>query len=106
RTSKRTGGRGPQEITVDMVAGSGRFVPSASPLSPLTVLLWVLPLAAIVAGGWIIVARTRRRVRIRQDVLSDAIRRRVRATIIHPPATMAASGSTHSSTVSGVSGGS
>ncbi|MGL7576507.1 cytochrome c biogenesis protein CcmH, partial [Salmonella sp. NW880] len=36
-------------------------------------LLWVLPLAAIVAGGWIIVARTRRRVRIRQDVLADAI---------------------------------
>ncbi|MDI5003538.1 c-type cytochrome biogenesis protein, partial [Salmonella enterica subsp. enterica serovar Kentucky] len=34
---------------------------------------WVLPLAAIVAGGWIIVARTRRRVRIRQDVLADAI---------------------------------
>ncbi|MEB8424004.1 c-type cytochrome biogenesis protein, partial [Salmonella enterica subsp. enterica serovar Kentucky] len=32
-----------------------------------------LPLAAIVAGGWIIVARTRRRVRIRQDVLADAI---------------------------------
>ncbi|MEB8442094.1 c-type cytochrome biogenesis protein, partial [Salmonella enterica subsp. enterica serovar Kentucky] len=31
------------------------------------------PLAAIVAGGWIIVARTRRRVRIRQDVLADAI---------------------------------
>ncbi|ECE1935674.1 c-type cytochrome biogenesis protein, partial [Salmonella enterica] len=30
-------------------------------------------LAAIVAGGWIIVARTRRRVRIRQDVLADAI---------------------------------
>ncbi|MDI8181203.1 cytochrome c biogenesis protein CcmH, partial [Salmonella enterica subsp. enterica serovar Kentucky] len=43
------------------------------PLTPLTVLLWVLPLAAIVAGGWIIVARTRRRVRIRQDVLADAI---------------------------------
>ncbi|MDI5037982.1 cytochrome c-type biogenesis protein CcmH, partial [Salmonella enterica subsp. enterica serovar Kentucky] len=49
------------------------FVTYDPPLTPLTVLLWVLPLAAIVAGGWIIVARTRRRVRIRQDVLADAI---------------------------------
>ncbi|HBQ7192877.1 TPA: cytochrome c biogenesis protein CcmH, partial [Salmonella enterica subsp. enterica serovar Kentucky] len=39
------------------------------PLTPLTVLLWVLPLAAIVAGGWIIVARTRRRVRLRREPL-------------------------------------
>ncbi|EAB5820443.1 cytochrome c biogenesis protein CcmH, partial [Salmonella enterica] len=37
--------------------------------TPLTVLLWVLPLAAIVAGGWIIVARTRRRVRLRREPL-------------------------------------
>ncbi len=43
------------------------------PLTPLTVLLWVLPLATIVAGGWIIVARTRRRVRIERNVLADAI---------------------------------
>ncbi|MDI7979365.1 cytochrome c-type biogenesis protein CcmH, partial [Salmonella enterica subsp. enterica serovar Kentucky] len=56
-----------------MVARYGNFVTYDPPLTPLTVLLWVLPLAAIVAGGWIIVARTRRRVRIRQDVLADAI---------------------------------
>ncbi|OQL40807.1 cytochrome c-type biogenesis protein CcmH, partial [Salmonella enterica] len=56
-----------------MVARYGNFVTYDPPLTPLTVLLWVLPLATIVAGGWIIVARTRRRVRIRQDVLADAI---------------------------------
>lgn len=42
-----------------MVARYGNFVTYDPPLTPLTVLLWVLPLAAIVAGGWIIVARTR-----------------------------------------------
>ncbi|EHE9276318.1 cytochrome c biogenesis protein CcmH, partial [Salmonella enterica] len=62
-----------QEIIDYMVARYGNFVTYDPPLTPLTVLLWVLPLAAIVAGGWIIVARTRRRVRIRQDVLADAI---------------------------------
>ncbi len=49
-----------------MVARYGNFVTYDPPLTPLTVLLWVLPLAAIVAGGWIIVARTRRRVRLRR----------------------------------------
>ncbi|EME7785806.1 cytochrome c-type biogenesis protein CcmH [Salmonella enterica] len=66
-------GRSRQEIIDYMVARYGNFVTYDPPLTPLTVLLWVLPLAAIVAGGWIIVARTRRRVRIRQDVLADAI---------------------------------
>ncbi|MCY4972248.1 cytochrome c-type biogenesis protein CcmH, partial [Salmonella enterica subsp. enterica serovar 1,4,[5],12:i:-] len=63
-------GKSRQEIIDYMVARYGNFV-TYDP--PLTVLLWVLPLATIVAGGWIIVARTRRRVRIRQDVLADAI---------------------------------
>ncbi|EKO2103512.1 cytochrome c-type biogenesis protein CcmH [Salmonella enterica] len=66
-------GKSRQEIIDYMVARYGHFVTYDPPLTPLTVLLWVLPLAAIVAGGWIIVARTRRRVRIRQDVLADAI---------------------------------
>ncbi|EDP9807217.1 cytochrome c-type biogenesis protein CcmH, partial [Salmonella enterica] len=52
-----------------MVARYGNFVTYDPPLTPLTVLLWVLPLAAIVAGGWIIVARTRRRVRLRREPL-------------------------------------
>ncbi len=51
-----------------MVARYG-FVTYDPPLTRWTVLLWVLPLAAIVAGGWIIVARTRRRVRLRREPL-------------------------------------
>ncbi|EFP4901978.1 hypothetical protein H1F29_004314, partial [Salmonella enterica] len=58
-------GKSRQEIIDYMVARYGNFVTYDPPLTPLTVLLWVLPLAAIVAGGWIIVARTRRRVRLR-----------------------------------------
>ncbi|VEA19574.1 cytochrome c-type biogenesis protein H1 [Salmonella enterica subsp. enterica] len=54
-------GKSRQEIIDYMVARYGNFVTYDPPLTPLTVLLWVLPLAAIVAGGWIIVARTRRR---------------------------------------------
>ncbi|MDD0149316.1 cytochrome c-type biogenesis thiol:disulfide oxidoreductase CcmH, partial [Shigella flexneri] len=34
------------------------------PLTPLTVLLWVLPVVAIGIGGWVIYARSRRRVRV------------------------------------------
>ncbi|MBH5325370.1 cytochrome c-type biogenesis protein CcmH [Salmonella enterica] len=62
-------GRSRQEIIDYMVARYGHFVTYDPPLTPLTVLLWVLPLAAIVAGGWIIVARTRRRVRLRREPL-------------------------------------
>lgn len=54
-------GKSRREIIDYMVARYGNFVTYDPPLTPLTVLLWVLPLAAIVAGGWIIVARTRRR---------------------------------------------
>lgn len=50
-------GKSRQEIIDYMVARYGNFVTYDPPLTPLTVLLWVLPLAAIVAGGWIIVAR-------------------------------------------------
>ncbi len=58
----------PPEIIDYMVARYGNFVTYDPPLTPLTVLLWVLP-PAIVAGGWIIVARTRRRVRLRREPL-------------------------------------
>ncbi|KZF89349.1 cytochrome c-type biogenesis protein CcmH, partial [Salmonella enterica] len=66
-------GKSRQEIIDYMVARYGNFVTYDPPLTPLTVLLWVLPLAAIVAGGGIIVARTRRRGRIRQDGPADAL---------------------------------
>ncbi|EAT7181971.1 cytochrome c-type biogenesis protein CcmH, partial [Salmonella enterica] len=43
-------GKSRQEIIDYMVARYGNFVTYDPPLTPLTVLLWVLPLAAIVAG--------------------------------------------------------
>lgn len=47
-----------------MVARYGNFVTYDPPLTPLTVLLWVLPVVAIGIGGWVIYARSRRRVRV------------------------------------------
>ncbi|EBJ1006758.1 cytochrome c biogenesis protein CcmH, partial [Salmonella enterica] len=51
----------------------GNFVTYDPPLTPLTILLWVLPAAAVGAGGWIIFARSRRRVRLKQEEFSDAV---------------------------------
>lgn len=57
-------GKSKQEIVDYMVARYGNFVTYDPPLTPLTVLLWVLPVAAIGIGGWVIYARSRRRVRL------------------------------------------
>ena len=53
-----------KEIVDYMVARYGNFVTYDPPLTPLTVLLWVLPVVAIGIGGWVIYARSRRRVRV------------------------------------------
>lgn len=64
-------GKSQKEIVDYMVARYGNFVTYDPPLTPLTILLWVLPVAAIGAGGWIIYARSRRRVRVKQDAFTD-----------------------------------
>ncbi|EGM6611563.1 cytochrome c-type biogenesis protein CcmH [Salmonella enterica] len=66
-------GKSRQEIIDYMVARYGNFVTYDPPLTPLTILLWVLPAAAVGAGGWIIFARSRRRVRLKQEEFSDAV---------------------------------
>ncbi|EEJ3489810.1 cytochrome c-type biogenesis protein CcmH, partial [Salmonella enterica subsp. arizonae serovar 56:z4,z23:-] len=66
-------GKSNKEIVDYMVARYGNFVTYDPPLTPLTVLLWVLPAAAVGAGGWIIFARSRRRVRLKQEEFSDAV---------------------------------
>lgn len=66
-------GKSSQEIIDYMVARYGHFVTYDPPLTPLTILLWVLPAAAVGAGGWIIFARSRRRVRLKQEEFSDAV---------------------------------
>lgn len=66
-------GKSKKEIVDYMVARYGNFVTYDPPLTPLTVLLWVMPVVAIGLGGWIIFARTRRRVRVKQEEFPDDV---------------------------------
>lgn len=66
-------GKSKQEIIDYMVARYGNFVTYDPPLTPLTILLWVLPVAAVATGGWIIFARSHRRVRLKQEAFPDDI---------------------------------
>ncbi|HBO21670.1 cytochrome c-type biogenesis protein CcmH [Providencia sp.] len=64
-------GKNRDEIIDYMVARYGYFVTYNPPLTPLTVILWGLPFAAIAVGGWIIFARSKKRVRIKNSSLND-----------------------------------
>ena len=66
-------GKSQKEIVDYMVARYGNFVTYDPPLTPLTVLLWVMPVVAIGLGGWIIFARTRRRVRVKLEEFPDDV---------------------------------
>lgn len=66
-------GKSQKEIVDYMVARYGNFVTYDPPLTPLTVLLWVMPVVAIGLSGWIIFARTRRRVRVKQEEFPDDV---------------------------------
>ncbi|MDV1158454.1 cytochrome c-type biogenesis protein CcmH [Citrobacter freundii] len=66
-------GKSQKEIVDYMVARYGNFVTYDPPLTPLTILLWVMPVVAIGLGGWIIFARTRRRVRVKQEEFPDDV---------------------------------
>ena len=66
-------GKTQKEIVDYMVARYGNFVTYDPPLTPLTVLLWVMPVVAIGLGGWIIFARTRRRVRVKLEEFPDDV---------------------------------
>ncbi|MBM7195168.1 cytochrome c-type biogenesis protein CcmH [Citrobacter freundii] len=66
-------GKSQKEIVDYMVARYGNFVTYDPPLTPLTVLLWVMPVVAIGLGGWIIFVRTRRRVRVKQEEFPDDV---------------------------------
>ncbi|MEB2739724.1 cytochrome c-type biogenesis protein CcmH [Citrobacter portucalensis] len=66
-------GKSQKEIVDYMVARYGNFVTYDPPLTPLTVLLWVMPVVAIGLGGWIIFTRTRRRVRVKLEEFPDDV---------------------------------
>lgn len=61
-------GRSKAEIVDYMVARYGNFVTYDPPLTPLTMLLWLSPLAVILVGGGAIVARSRRRQHFSEPV--------------------------------------
>ncbi|WHP32684.1 cytochrome c-type biogenesis protein CcmH [Trabulsiella odontotermitis] len=63
-------GKSKQEVIDYMVARYGNFVTYDPPLTPLTVLLWLIPAVAVLTGGWVIFARTRRReLKAKDDVV-------------------------------------
>ncbi len=66
-------GKSQKEIVDYMVARYGNFVTYDPPLTPRTGLLWVMPVVAIGLGGWIIFARTRRRVRVKLEEFPDDV---------------------------------
>lgn len=70
-------GKSKKEIVDYMVARYGNFVTYDPPLTPLTVLLWVLPVVAIGIGGWVIYARSRRRVRVVPEAFLNKACRKV-----------------------------
>lgn len=70
-------GKSKKEIVDYMVARYGNFVTYDPPLTPLTVLLWVLPVVAIGIGGWVIYARSRRRVRVVPEAFPEQACRKV-----------------------------
>jgi cytochrome c-type biogenesis protein CcmH len=65
-------GKSSAEISDYMVARYGNFVTYDPPLTPLTLLLWVLPAVAIGYGGWAIFRRSRRQIRSAPDVIPAA----------------------------------
>ncbi|EFB71717.1 cytochrome c biogenesis protein CcmH [Providencia rustigianii] len=64
-------GKNRDEIVDYMVARYGYFVTYNPPLTPLTVALWGMPFIAIAIGGWIIFARSKKRVRVSKNSQQD-----------------------------------
>ncbi|WP_410016759.1 cytochrome c-type biogenesis protein [Sodalis sp. C49] len=54
-------GRSKEQIIAYMVARYGNFVTYVPPLNPLTIFLWLGPLAVVIAGGLTVVLRASRR---------------------------------------------
>ncbi|WP_375540649.1 cytochrome c-type biogenesis protein [Leclercia barmai] len=61
-------GKTRQQIVDFMVARYGTFITYDPPLTPVTLLLWMLPLLAITAGGYAIYACSRARVQVARDI--------------------------------------
>ncbi len=61
-------GKSRDEIIDYMVARYGYFVTYNPPLTPLTIMLWVVPLMAIIIGGWVIYVRSKKRIHVKRSL--------------------------------------
>ncbi len=73
-------GQSKQQVVDYMVNRYGYFVTYEPPLTPFTVLLWLLPALFLVAGIGIIVLRTRRATRT-EMTMSDQEKKRLQALL-------------------------
>lgn len=73
-------GQSKQQVVDYMVNRYGYFVTYEPPLTPFTVLLWLLPALFVVAGSWMIVRRTRRVTRT-EPPMSDQEKKRLQALL-------------------------
>ncbi|MCW2484379.1 cytochrome c-type biogenesis protein CcmH [Candidatus Symbiopectobacterium sp. NZEC127] len=73
-------GQSKQQVVDYMVNRYGYFVTYEPPLTPFTILLWLLPALFLVAGIWVIVRRTRRTTRT-EPPISEQEKKRLQALL-------------------------
>ncbi|MBV4411855.1 cytochrome c-type biogenesis protein CcmH [Enterobacteriaceae bacterium YMB-R22] len=74
-------GQSKQQIIDYMVARYGHFVTYDPPLTPSTLILWLLPALFIAGGAWVIVARARGRDKRQQTGLNEQEKQRLKALL-------------------------
>ncbi|MCW2473207.1 cytochrome c-type biogenesis protein [Candidatus Symbiopectobacterium sp. NZEC151] len=73
-------GQSKQQVVDYMVNRYGYFVTYEPPLTPFTILLWLLPALFLIAGIWMIVRRTRRTTRT-EPPISEQEKKRLQALL-------------------------
>ncbi len=74
-------GESKQQIIDYMVARYGHFVTYEPPLTPLTILLWLIPALCVLVGAAAIVMRSRRRGKRDESALSEQEQQRLKALL-------------------------
>jgi cytochrome c-type biogenesis protein CcmH len=74
-------GQNKQQIIDYMVARYGHFVTYEPPLTPLTILLWLIPALCVVGGAVVIVMRSRRRGKRDESALNEQEQQRLKALL-------------------------
>ncbi|NUU68592.1 cytochrome c-type biogenesis protein CcmH [Enterobacteriaceae bacterium BIT-l23] len=74
-------GQNKQQIIDYMVARYGHFVTYEPPLTPLTILLWLIPALCVLGGAVVIVMRSRRRGKRDESALNEQEQQRLKALL-------------------------